>query len=77
MKLLILVIVFILVIQLLKAVMPRFRASRRHWAGKRTASYRPIFAPQAGMAVITGESGAWLNLCRELREKVKLKVTYD
>lgn len=69
MKLLILVIVFILVIQLLKAVMPGSRSFHRRWAGKRTAAYRPIFAPQAGKAVVIGESGAWLNLCKELREK--------
>lgn len=69
MKLLILVIVFILVIQLLKAVMPGARSFHRRWAGKRTTAYRPIFAPQAGKAVVIGESGAWLNLCKELREK--------
>ena len=49
--------------------MPGSRSSHRRWAGKRTAAYRPIFAPQAGKAVIIGESGAWLNLCKELREK--------
>ncbi len=69
MKLLILVIVVIFIIKFLKAVMPGSRSSYRHWAGKKTAAYRPIFAPQAGKAVIVGESGAWLNLCKELREK--------
>ncbi len=68
MKLLILVIIFIIVVNFLKAAMPRLRSSHRH-GGKRTASYRPIFTPQTGKAVIIGESGAWLNLCRELREK--------
>lgn len=69
MKLLILAIVVIIFLKVLKAIMPGSRSSHKHWAGKRTAAYRPIFSPQAGKAVIIGESGAWLNLCKELREK--------
>ena len=49
--------------------MPRSNSSRRHWAGKGTVAYQPIFTPQTGSAVIIGESGAWINLCGELREK--------
>ena len=68
-RLLILIVAVIIIVQLLKSAMARSRSSHRRWVGKRTNAYRPIFAPQAGKAVVIGESGAWLNLCKKLREK--------
>jgi hypothetical protein len=69
MKPLIFIGVFILFIVLLQVLFPRRRSSYRRWVGNRTTAYRPIFSPQAGQAVIIGESGAWLNLCKRLRAK--------